>query len=286
MNKGRWLTASQPGLLHLRAGVAGDKTALAVPSLHNDRAQRDTWNRPALWGKDHSQLRTGPVELKMMKSMRSEVSPRQVITEVVNVASGAARADGILGAVTTKSEKIFWDAGAPQEELWWMQKKVKSISCPLKVERLTPTLFWRERRKWKWQRKINGFFFCFKGTLHNYIKISPWAAILSSWSSFLLWANLILPKPKQLLVMLSFLKVTHWKPCCSYFWCVFPLQCKSSLQIKRLSGEDISPLHLSLPWIKSIFSVLLISYKWYFFSRTEIACQAIPVISFISNSCL
>lgn len=53
----------------------------------------------------------------MMKSMRSEVSPRQVITEVVNVASGAARADGILGAVTTKSEKIFWDAGAPQEEL-------------------------------------------------------------------------------------------------------------------------------------------------------------------------
>lgn len=146
------------------------------------------------------------------------------------------------------------DASAHWEGLWQrMQNEVKLKSCSLKAERLTPTLLWGERREWKWQRKINRIVFYFKGTLQKYIKISPWAAILSSWSSFLPWADLSLPKPKQLLVMLGFLRVTCWKPGCSYFWCVFPLQCKSSLQIKRLSGEDISSLHLSLHLIKFFF---------------------------------
>lgn len=121
------------------------------------RAQRGLGNRPMLWEKDHGQLRESVREVG-----GDEKHQVRGFTE-----AGAARTDGTLGALTTKFEKNIQtlaanrDASAPWEELWWwlMQNKAKSMSCSLKAERLTPTLFWGERRKWKYKEKYIFFFF-------------------------------------------------------------------------------------------------------------------------------
>lgn len=79
---------------------------METPSLHNDRAQRGMWNRPTLGENEHSQFRESDSEGEDDEEHEVRGVTKAGCHRSVNVASGAVRADGRLGEVTTEFLKI------------------------------------------------------------------------------------------------------------------------------------------------------------------------------------